>query len=135
MLKNLLEVLEEKPNGLPSDLVRRYVYQLCRAINFCHQNNVIHRDIKPENLLVNPDHTLKLCDFGFARTVAHPGQQLTDYVATRWYRAQSYCWVRQTTIKQLTYGQLAVLWESSLTDNRCSLVKAKLTSCTLYKKY
>ena len=85
--KNLLEVLEEKPNGLPSDLVRRYVYQLCRAINFCHQNNVIHRDIKPENLLVNPDHTLKLCDFGFARTVAHPGQQLTDYVATRWYRA------------------------------------------------
>ena len=45
--KNLLEVLEEKPNGLPSDLVRRYVYQLCRAINFCHQNNVIHRDIKP----------------------------------------------------------------------------------------
>ncbi len=85
--KNLLEVLEEKPNGLPSDLVRRYVYQLCRAINFCHQNNVIHRDIKPENLLVNPDHTLKLCDFGFARTVANKGQQLTDYVATRWYRA------------------------------------------------
>jgi cyclin-dependent kinase-like len=85
--KNLLEVLEEKPNGLTSDLVRRYIYQLCRAINFCHQNNVIHRDIKPENLLVNPDHTLKLCDFGFARTITHPGQQLTDYVATRWYRA------------------------------------------------
>ena len=84
---NLLEVLEEKPNGLDPELVRRYIFQLCMAIDWCHNNDVIHRDIKPENLLVNPDHTLKLCDFGFARTVQHSGQHLTDYVATRWYRA------------------------------------------------
>ena len=102
--KNLLEVLEEKPNGLPSDLVRRYCYQLCRAINFCHQNNVIHRDIKPENLLVNPDHTLKLCDFGFARTVTHPGQQLTDYVATRWYRAP------ELLLGSTSYDKTVDLW-------------------------
>ena len=85
--KNLLEVLEENANGLRHDLVPLYIFQLCRAINFCHRNDVVHRDIKPENLLVNPDHSLKLCDFGFARTVSNPGQQLTDYVATRWYRA------------------------------------------------
>ena len=85
--KNLLEVLEENANGLRSDLVPLYIFQLCRAIDFCHRNDVVHRDIKPENLLVNPDHSLKICDFGFARTVSHPGQQLTDYVATRWYRA------------------------------------------------
>jgi cyclin-dependent kinase-like len=102
--KNLLEVLEEKPNGLSSDLVRRYCYQLCRAINFCHQNNVIHRDIKPENLLVNPDHTLKLCDFGFARTVTHPGQQLTDYVATRWYRAP------ELLLGSTSYDKTVDLW-------------------------
>lgn len=30
---------------------------------------------------------LKLCDFGFARTLAGPGAKYTDYVATRWYRA------------------------------------------------
>ena len=30
--------------------------------------------------------TLKLCDFGFARTLAGPGARYTDYVATRWYR-------------------------------------------------
>ena len=29
---------------------------------------------------------LKLCDFGFARTLAGPGARYTDYVATRWYR-------------------------------------------------
>jgi cyclin-dependent kinase-like len=31
--------------------------------------------------------TLKLCDFGFARTTTKSSQELTDYVATRWYRA------------------------------------------------
>jgi cyclin-dependent kinase-like len=30
---------------------------------------------------------LKLCDFGFARTMPNKGGALTDYVATRWYRA------------------------------------------------
>ena len=58
-----------------------------KAIHWCHHHDIIHRDIKPENLLVNSDHTLKLCDFGFARTVAEGEAQLTDYVATRWYRA------------------------------------------------
>ena len=30
---------------------------------------------------------VKLCDFGFARMLAQPGEIYTDYVATRWYRA------------------------------------------------
>jgi cyclin-dependent kinase-like len=54
MEKNLLEVLEERPSGLEPEAVRKYIYQLLKAIEFCHRNNVIHRDIKPENLLVTP---------------------------------------------------------------------------------
>eukprot|EP00495_Collosphaeridae_sp_1-RS-2012_P003505 TRINITY_DN28_c0_g1_i5.p1 TRINITY_DN28_c0_g1~~TRINITY_DN28_c0_g1_i5.p1 ORF type:complete len:331 (+),score=36.92 TRINITY_DN28_c0_g1_i5:135-1127(+) len=89
MQRNLLQVLEEKPLGLDPTLVRLYTFQLCRAIMWCHKHNIVHRDIKPENLLVNrpPDTTLKLCDFGFARSVSAHSSQLTDYVATRWYRA------------------------------------------------
>jgi cyclin-dependent kinase-like len=99
--KNLLEVLEELPRGLPQDLVKSYIFQLCQAIHWCHTNNVIHRDIKPENLLVDAkSRTIKLCDFGFARLVNGSGgggegtggggdgsqaQDMTDYVATRWY--------------------------------------------------
>lgn len=64
-----------------------YIQQLCRAIDWCHHNGVVHRDIKPENLLVNVrSNELKLCDFGFARTLSlQQGnrQELTDYVATR----------------------------------------------------
>ncbi|CAM9412552.1 unnamed protein product, partial [Scytosiphon promiscuus] len=89
--KNLLEVLEDNPDGLPFEAVRGYIHQLCRAIDWCHHNGVVHRDIKPENLLVNArSNELKLCDFGFARIVPSSSghrQELTDYVATRWYRA------------------------------------------------
>lgn len=88
--KNLLEILEENPNGLDLIDVRYYLYQVFKAIEFCHRSNVIHRDIKPENLLINPKRKeLKICDFGFARVLnAKPSAAgLTDYVATRWYRA------------------------------------------------
>ena len=40
---NLLELLEEHPNGLDAETVRRYIFQLCLAIEHCHRNNVIHR--------------------------------------------------------------------------------------------
>jgi len=67
--KTLLEILEEKTTGLPQDTVRQYVFQLLKAIDYCHSAHVIHRDIKPENLLIDPSDTLKLCDFGFARNM------------------------------------------------------------------
>lgn len=86
--QNLLEVLENEPKGIDQELVRRYVYQLCQAIAWCHSHDIIHRDIKPENLLIDSRTcTLKLCDFGFARPLSNPPGDLTDYVATRWYRS------------------------------------------------
>lgn len=86
--KNLLEVLEEQPSGLDPNVVRMYIYQLVQAIYWCHSNSVVHRDIKPENLLINiRTKALKLCDFGFARVLSKHNEDLTDYVATRWYRA------------------------------------------------
>jgi serine/threonine-protein kinase len=41
--------------------------QLCRALEVAHEQGVIHRDIKPQNLMVEPDGTLKVMDFGVAR--------------------------------------------------------------------
>uniref|UniRef100_A0A667YCQ1 Cyclin-dependent kinase-like 5 n=1 Tax=Myripristis murdjan TaxID=586833 RepID=A0A667YCQ1_9TELE len=86
--KNMLELLEELPNGVPLEKVRSYIYQLIKAIHWCHKHDIVHRDIKPENLLISSDDVLKLCDFGFARNLSEGNDaNYTEYVATRWYRS------------------------------------------------
>jgi serine/threonine-protein kinase len=40
---------------------------VCEAVVYAHQNAVIHRDLKPSNILVKPDGTLRLLDFGIAK--------------------------------------------------------------------
>ena len=60
-------------------------------MKFIHSASVVHRDLKPGNLLVNADCELKICDFGLSRGFdAGPednATHMTEYVATRWYRA------------------------------------------------
>lgn len=69
-------------------------HRTLRALKALHSAEVIHRDLKPSNLLLNANCDLKVCDFGLARSVAtaEPSEGsetgfMTEYVATRWYRA------------------------------------------------
>ncbi|CAE7241693.1 erkB [Symbiodinium sp. KB8] len=74
------------------DIHKQYViYQLLRSLLFMHSAGLLHRDIKPSNLLLNSDCHVRVCDFGLCRSIAgvesSSSAMLTDYVATRWYRA------------------------------------------------
>ena len=51
---------------IPEDLCKQYVYQICDALEYCHNLNVCHRDIKPQNILLDEKGYIKLVDFGFA---------------------------------------------------------------------
>jgi mitogen-activated protein kinase 1/3 len=49
--------------------IQTIIYNLLCAVKYLHESNVIHRDLKPANVLVNEDCTVKLCDFGLARSI------------------------------------------------------------------
>jgi predicted ATPase/uncharacterized protein HemY len=63
------ESLHDRP---PQTLEAMYVImqQVCSALEHAHRHGVIHRDLKPENVLITPEGTAKLVDFGLARAVA-----------------------------------------------------------------
>ena len=46
------------------------VYNILCGLKFIHSAQVIHRDLKPANILLNEDCTVKICDFGLARSIA-----------------------------------------------------------------
>ena len=57
---------------LPPKQVFNVALELCDALRFLHENDVIHRDIKPSNIIFCNDDHIKLIDFDAARIKATP---------------------------------------------------------------
>eukprot|EP00636_Phaeomonas_parva_P000988 CAMPEP_0118858968 /NCGR_PEP_ID=MMETSP1163-20130328/5415_1 /TAXON_ID=124430 /ORGANISM="Phaeomonas parva, Strain CCMP2877" /LENGTH=550 /DNA_ID=CAMNT_0006792487 /DNA_START=278 /DNA_END=1930 /DNA_ORIENTATION=- len=91
LMEGDLHGLIKSPQILGEEHIKFFMYQVLRGLKYLHTAGVVHRDIKPRNLLINSNCDLKICDFGLAKFV-DPGEvvtyeNMTDYVATRWYRA------------------------------------------------
>lgn len=84
---DLKKYIDSQPGGLDKMLIKSYMYQLLKGIEFCHAHRILHRDLKPQNLLIDQKGNIKLADFGLARAFGIPVRTYTHEVVTLWYRA------------------------------------------------
>lgn len=85
---SLEKMLEEK--GVPQEEeVVRYAIQLCDVLSYLHTRKpaIIYRDMKPSNIVLRPDGTVVLIDFGTAREFKEDALGDTNNLGTRGYAA------------------------------------------------
>jgi eukaryotic-like serine/threonine-protein kinase len=73
---------------LPLDEAIAYAIEISRALGCAHSHHIVHRDVKPQNVLIDPEGSAKVTDFGIARTLDQDGLTAdgrvlgtTDYVS------------------------------------------------------
>jgi len=64
-----VEDLIRHEGALPVEKVINICMQVCQALKYLANHNIVHRDIKPANIMVTKDGTVKLGDFGFIQSV------------------------------------------------------------------
>ena len=76
---------EQPPKDFPG--IVKIARQICAALEHAHKNGIIHRDLKPENVIIAPDGSAKLMDFGLARSVASRMTSEGEITGTVFYLA------------------------------------------------
>ncbi|KAF7062368.1 hypothetical protein CFC21_068976 [Triticum aestivum] len=126
-------------NRLPEATARDFARQLAEGLKVLRGQRIVHRDLKPQNLLLSADGdaiTLKIGDFGFARSLMHENLAATFcgspyYMAPEIWRGDKYdakadLWSVGVILFQLVTGELPFLGE-----NRVELCEKVLSSSGL----
>jgi tRNA A-37 threonylcarbamoyl transferase component Bud32 len=69
-LRQRLDKLAVTRRRMSQEEVLQIISQLASALDYAHQQGMIHRDVKPSNILLTPDNTAVLTDFGIAKIIA-----------------------------------------------------------------
>ena len=82
--QNLREILDAR-GSLPWRDALSIARQVCLALDHASQFGIVHRDIKPQNLMVTEDGTVKVLDFGIARSGILPSLTGSGFVGSPHY--------------------------------------------------
>ncbi|KFM23332.1 Serine/threonine-protein kinase 36 [Auxenochlorella protothecoides] len=98
----LFQILEDD-RSLSEGVVRDVARQLVAALHYLHSHRIIHRDMKPQNILLSAAGTVKLCDFGFARSLSAHTLMVTSVKGTPLYMAPE-------LVQERPYNHTVDLW-------------------------
>lgn len=102
-----LEKYLEKNGRIPEKQLVEWFKALCSVFKYIHGRKphpIIYRDMKPSNVMVQPDGTLKLIDFGIAREYKSGASSDTQYIGTQGYAAPEQYGTAQTDARTDIYS-------------------------------
>jgi tRNA A-37 threonylcarbamoyl transferase component Bud32 len=107
-----LEAVQVRRGPIPEPEVRRWLGQLCDVLDYLHNRRppVIFRDLKPANMLLQPDGTLKLIDFGIARLFKTGQAHDTTSLGTEGYSPPEQYGRGQTDARSDIYALGKLAW-------------------------
>ena len=73
----LKEFIEREGSLRWKDAVH-FTLQILKGLQHAHDKGIVHRDVKPQNIMVLPDGTIKVTDFGIARFARSDQRTITD---------------------------------------------------------
>lgn len=107
--------------------IRYYLFQLLKAVDFCHSVGIVHRDVKPRNIIVNPKtKQLKLIDWGLSEYYL-PEKPYNVRVASRAYKGP------ELLVNYKTYDYSLDLWSIGCVFG--SMVKPKKLKIIRYSEF
>jgi len=109
---DLKRIIEQK-GALPSKKVAEIGAQVCSALSVAHGYDIIHRDIKPHNIMVQPDGTVKVMDFGIARAGNTTMTQTGSVLGTAQYVSPEQAQGKPLTAASDLYSLGVVLYEAA----------------------
>jgi len=73
----LKQYIDQQGSLVWKDVVH-FTVQILRGLQHAHDKGIVHRDVKPQNIMLLPDGTIKVTDFGIARFARSEQQTITD---------------------------------------------------------
>ncbi|XP_021284610.1 casein kinase II subunit alpha-2-like isoform X1 [Herrania umbratica] len=107
--------------------IRYYIYELLKALDYCHSQGIMHRDVKPHNVMIDHElRKLRLIDWGLAEFY-HPSKEYNVRVASRYFKGP------ELLVDLQDYDYSLDMW--SLGCMFAGMVRCKHYGCLLFMVY
>lgn len=109
--ETLYHALSKVPH-FPEAVALKLAGRICEALQYLHDNAIFHRDLKPENIMLCHDGSIRLMDFGIARSDRSPRLTFVGFVpGTPHYMAPERVQCKRGDARTDIYGVGAILYE------------------------